>query len=151
MNSPVKPLPVTRCQRLVSYNGGKIGEIEMQRQNVMHNGCYQHWIIVRPEPSGQFTAQAAGLPEIRATNASREEAIKCVRMTLANWLVTGQLVSVQVPLPNPLLHFGGHIDPNDPSEQEFLNEMERLRREDLEQTFREYDQECSDSSSTPIT
>jgi hypothetical protein len=35
---------------------------------------------------------------------------------------------------NQLLHFPAHLDPNDPLEQEFLEELARRRREDLEQT-----------------
>jgi hypothetical protein len=43
---------------------------------------------------------------------------------------------------------------DDPLEQEFLNELARLRQEDLDRTLREYereDQGCSDSTSTPST
>ena len=52
---------------------------------------------------------------------------------------------------NPLPHFKGHRDPNDPLEQEFVAEMARLRREDYERTIREDEQECSNSSLTPTT
>ncbi len=52
---------------------------------------------------------------------------------------------------NPLLHFPSHLDPNDPIEQEFVEELARRRREDLEQTLREESQECSNSFSTPTT
>jgi hypothetical protein len=54
-------------------------------------------------------------------------------------------------VPNPVLNFHGHLDPNDPAEIEFMEEMARLKREDLERTLREYDQECPNSSSTPTT
>jgi hypothetical protein len=53
-------------------------------------------------------------------------------------------------VPNPLLNFHGHLDPNDPAEIEFREELARLKREDLERTLRE-DEECSNSSSTPTT
>ena len=53
-------------------------------------------------------------------------------------------------VPNPLLSFHGHLDPNDPASIEFMQEMARLKREDLERTLRE-DEECSNSSSTPTT
>jgi hypothetical protein len=62
-----------------------------------------------------------------------------------------QLMAGEVPNANPLLHFHGHLDPNDPLEQEFLEELARLKREDLERTLREDGQECSNSSSTPTT
>jgi hypothetical protein len=62
-----------------------------------------------------------------------------------------RLVADELQNPNPLLHFKGHLDPNDPLEQEFLEELARRRREDYEQAAREADQECSNSSSRPIT
>ena len=60
------------------------------------------------------------------------------------------LLAGEAPSANPLLHFDGHLDPNDPQVQEFVEELARRRREDLEQTLRE-DEECSNSSSTPTT
>jgi hypothetical protein len=57
----------------------------------------------------------------------------------------------EVPSANPLLNFPGHLDPNDPLEKEFVEELARQRRKDLEQTMREDDQECPNSSSTPTT
>jgi len=44
---------------------------------------------------------------------------------------------IEVPVPNPLLHFAGHLDPNDPLEKEFVEELVRLRREGIEETLRE--------------
>jgi hypothetical protein len=108
-------------------------------------------VVVRPEPSGQFTAEAVGLPEIRATCSDREEAIKRVQLALCDELVAGRLVSVEIPRQNPLLQFAGWLDPNDPEEQVYMAELARLRQEDLEQTLKEYDQECSNSPSTPTT
>jgi hypothetical protein len=123
----------------------------MQPSNTTQNGTLQHWVIVRAEPPGQYTAQAVGLLEIAATAATREEALERVRLLLADWLASGMLVPVEVPRGNPLLQWAGRTDPNDPNEQAYLHELARLRREDLEQTLREFDQECSDSSSTPTT
>jgi hypothetical protein len=108
-------------------------------------------VVVRPEPPGQYTAQVVGIPEIHATALSREVAIEQVRGTLMEWVAAGQLVQVEVPQGNPLMKWFGHADPNAPSERAYREELARLRREDLEQTLREYDQECSDSSSTPTT
>jgi len=45
----------------------------------------------------------------------------------------------EVPSSNPLLHFAGHLDPNDPVEQEFVQELARRHREDLDLTLREED------------
>ena len=121
----------------------------MSAPSTISPGAVQHWVVNRPEPSGQFTAQVVGLPELRATAATRDEAIEQVRAMLRDWVATGRLVSVEVPVANPLLHFAGHLDPNDPVEQEFMKELVRRRQEDLEQTLREDDQECSSSSSIP--
>lgn len=112
------------------------------------------FIVVRPEPLGQFTAQAVGLPEVRATAATREEALQQVRATLAEWIASGQLVALPIPPAHALQNFSGWIDPDDPGEKVFLEEMARLKAEDLERTLREYaeeDQRCSGSSSTPTT
>ncbi len=86
--------------------------------------------------------------------------------TIVSGVVTNGVVVLNSPLPegthvevrlatdaeantNPLLSFSGHLDPNDPMEREFRDELARMRREDLEQTLREDGQECSNSSSTP--
>jgi hypothetical protein len=116
------------------------------------NSIPSFWMVVRPEPPGQFTAQAVGLPEIQATAANREEAIAQVRAILHQWLTEGRLVSIEVSKENPLLRWSGYADPNDPNEQAYLEELARFRAEDLERTLREYEkegQQCSDSPSTP--
>jgi hypothetical protein len=61
------------------------------------------------------------------------------------------LLAEEMSSANPLLQFRGHLDPNDPLEQEFVEELARRRQEDLAQLLREDDQECSNSSSTPTT
>ena len=108
-------------------------------------------VLVRPEAGGQYSAQVLGLAEIRVTAATKDEAIQQVRRILDEWLATGQLVPVELSGGRFLSEGRGHTDPNDPLEQEYVKELARLRREDLEQTLREYDQECSNSSSTPTT
>jgi predicted RNase H-like HicB family nuclease len=123
----------------------------MAASTTIRNGSVQHWVVARPEPLGQFTAQVVGLPELAATAATREEAIEQVRGLIREWVATGRLVSVEVPITNPLLGFTGFIDPNHPLEQEFMENLARYRREDLERTLREDDEACSSSSSTPIT
>ena len=115
------------------------------------NGTLQHWIVGRPELSGQFTAQVIGVSELSATAPTREEASTQIRAMLSDWLASGQLMAIEVPCPNPALHFLEHLDPNDPLEQEFVEELARRRREDIEQTLREDVQECSNSFSTPTT
>jgi hypothetical protein len=111
-------------------------------------------VQVRPEPPGQFTAQAVGLPEIRATAASPEEAIDQVAIILKERLARGELVQIQLRRENPELNGSPCLDPNDPLEKEFLEDLKRFREEDLQRALGEYDSEdqaCSDSSSTPTT
>jgi len=115
---------------------------------------WQHLVVVRPSAPGQFTAQVVGIPEIRADAPCEDEAIEKVRQLLNEWLTTARWVTVEVPIPttgHPLLEAAGHADPNDPMEQEYLEEIARYRREVDERTQRDDEQACSGSSSTPTT
>jgi predicted RNase H-like HicB family nuclease len=123
----------------------------MQPFSTTLNEPLHHWVEVSSEPQGCFTAHLVGVPDLRATAATREEALEQIRTLISEWMASGRLVSIEVPRDNPLLRFDGHLDPSDPLEQEFLGQLARQRRDDLERTLREYDQECSDSSSTPTT
>jgi hypothetical protein len=103
-------------------------------------------VRIRQQSPGICTAEVIGLPEVQATAGSSEEAVREVKDRLQEWLLSGQLVPIELhPADSPPL------DPNDPLEQEFLKELERYRREDLERTLQEDDQQCSNSSSTPTT
>lgn len=126
----------------------------MPPTNTLQHESLRHWIIVRPEPAGQFTAQLLGLPELTVTAASRDEAIAQIRGRIIEWIALGHLVPVDIPKEHPLVRYHGWKDLNDPLEQEFLQDLARYRQEDLERTLREYEQEdreCSDTSSTPTT
>jgi hypothetical protein len=101
--------------------------------------------IHQPSP-GTYTAEVVGLPEVQATAASSQDAVGEVLELLERRLSSGQLVQVTLRPPPTAPR-----DPNDPLEQEFLEELERNRREDLERTMKEYDPQCSSSSSTPTT
>ncbi len=49
-------------------------------------------------------------------------------------LPEGACVEVQLltgDVPNLLLNFRGHLDPNDPAEKKFREELARIKREDL--------------------
>ena len=59
--------------------------------------------------------------------------------------------SLNGAIVNPLQAYAGRRDPNDPESQAFLEILAQRRRDDLEETIRELDQECSNSSSTPTT
>jgi len=113
--------------------------------------CASYLVLVRPEPSGQYTGELVGLPEIRATAATHEEAVRQVRQVLSQWLASGRLVAVAAPAEKPLLQGFGRADPREPLEQEFLEDLARFRQEDLQSSLRELDTECPNSSSTPTT
>jgi hypothetical protein len=123
----------------------------MAAANQPQNGAIQHWVVVRPDPPGQYTARAAGLPDVAATAATRDEALHRVQELLSALLASGQLVPLEVRPANPLLQAFGRTDANDPHEQAYLEELARVRQEDLERTLRELDQPCSNSSSTQTT
>jgi predicted RNase H-like HicB family nuclease len=110
-------------------------------------------VLVRQDSSGHCTAQVVGLPEIQATAATREEALGQVRDAAAAWLASGELVALPIP-PQPSLSKPTGWADDDVLEMEFLDELARLRRNDLERTLREDAEEdagCSSTSSTPTT
>src|SRR5271166_2520796 len=88
------------------------------------------------DPTGQFTAQVPGVPELSVTAQTREQAIEQLRRAVEEWLSSGRLVSLQLSTPSaPLKPPGWATD--DPLEQEFLGELSRMRQADLERTLRE--------------
>jgi hypothetical protein len=95
-----------------------------------------------------------GLPEVRATAATRDEALEQVRSVLRQWLASGQLVPIvlaEEPAPPPP---GPPADPQALLEREFLDDLAHARQQDLEQTLRAYkaeDGRCPNTSSTPTT
>src|SRR5262249_31263915 len=103
-------------------------------------------VRIRHPLPGTYIAEVVGLPEVQATAGSSEEAVREVRDRLERELSSGQLVPVELRSTPPVPR-----DPNDPLEQEFLQDLERFRREDLERTLNEDDQPCSSTSSTPTT
>jgi hypothetical protein len=107
----------------------------MQTPSTALDGPWRHWVVIQPEPPGQFTVQVVGVLELRATAATREEALQQVRLLLREWLASGRLVPIETAPENPLLRFQGHLDPADPLEQQFMEELARLRREDFEHTL----------------
>ena len=110
-------------------------------------------VLVRQDSSGCCTAQVLGLPEIHVTAATREEVLCKVRDATAAWLASGELIALPIP-PQPSLRKPTGWADADGLEIEFLNELARLRRKDLERTLREDAEEdagCSSTSSTPTT
>lgn len=110
-------------------------------------------VQVRQEGSGPYVAEVIGLPEIVATAASAEEAVAQVRDRLAQWFAAGKLVFLTVP-SHPPLKKPANWARDDQLEREFLDDLARMRQEDLERTLREDEQKdagCSSTSSTATT
>jgi hypothetical protein len=113
-----------------------------------------HHLFVRPAGSGGYTAGVLGLPEVRATGATEPQALQAVLKSLEEWLTTTRWVQVRVPQTGPgppVTQHAGFVDPTDPDQQEYLELLKKMREEDRERTLREYQEECSGSSSTPTT
>lgn len=125
----------------------------MKPTSISPGGDSSVLVQVSQEAGGQFLVKVPGLLEIQAQAATVEDALAEVRTLLAQRLSSGQLVSLTLPSLPPRCKPAGWAK-DDPLEQEFLDDLARLRRDDLERTLREYereDQGCSDTSSTPIT
>jgi hypothetical protein len=108
-------------------------------------------VLVRPEPSGQYTAQLVGLAEVRATAGTREEAIEQMRTQLRQALASGQLVTIEVPRDD-LVQQWEQWAQSDLEYNLYRQEIQRFRQEE-EERFRkeEADRPCSHTSSTPTT
>ncbi len=111
-------------------------------------------VIVREASPGQYSAVVWGNPEVRATGTTEQEAIEEVKRLLTEWMAKARWVRVDVPTPgyvHPALEFTGRVDPNDPTEKEYLEEIARYRRAVDEREQQEEPAWPSDSSSTPTT
>jgi hypothetical protein len=71
------------------------------------------------------------------TAATREQAVELLRRVVLEGLAAGRLVALHVLTPTAPLKPPGWAKA-DPLEQEFLEELARLRQADLERTLREY-------------
>ena len=60
----------------------------MSVAHTAQNGSVQHWVVGQMESSGEFTVQVVGVPELRATAATRAEAIERIRTMLGEWLAS---------------------------------------------------------------
>ena len=89
-------------------------------------------VIVRAEDTAGYVAQPIGLPELRVTAASEDEAVAGVRQALERWLASAKLVHVSVATGktgNPWLDAFGR-SASDPDFDEYLEELRRARRAD---------------------
>src|SRR5690348_9066187 len=89
-------------------------------------------VRIRQPAPGVYTGEVVGLPEVQATAGSAEEVVREVQNRLEHWFSSGHLVEIEIRRAPPAPR-----DPNDPLEQEFLEDLERFRREDLERTLKE--------------
>ena len=91
-------------------------------------------VIVRAEDVNGFVAQPIGLPELRVTAASEDEAVAGVRQALERWLASAKLVHVSVAAGktgNPWLDAFGR-SACDPDFDEYLEELHRARLTDTD-------------------
>jgi hypothetical protein len=89
-------------------------------------------VIVRAQDVDGYVAQPIGLPELRVTAASEEEAVAGVRQALERWLVSAKVVHVSVSVgttENPWLDAFGR-SANDPDFDAYLEELHRARLAD---------------------
>jgi len=89
-------------------------------------------VIVRAEAVDGYVAQPVGLPELRVTAASEDEAVAGVRQALERWLASAKLVHVSVAIEttgNPWLDAFGR-SASDPDYEEYLEAVRRARRAD---------------------
>lgn len=114
------------------------------------NGTSPWWVTIRSEGPGRFTAQAVGLPDVRASAATREGACARLQEMLSAMIAAGTLAPLELPVElaeAPKANW----DPNDAEMLEFMKILDDQAAEDLEQTLQEHDRECPNSCSTPTT
>ena len=80
------------------------------------------------QSNGQFEAALVGAPEVRATAASREEAIAALESTIAKRIEQGELVGLQIPRRGLSGLFGKYRD--DPTLAEIRDAAYRERDAD---------------------
>jgi hypothetical protein len=108
-------------------------------------------VRVREEPEGQFTAELLGAPDIRATAATRKQAIEQVRALLQEHVDLGSIAAIEIPRRNPVMEFAG-MWKDDPTFDDYLEEIRKFREEEDRRQGRVWEtEECSDTSSTPTT
>ena len=93
-------------------------------------------VKVHKEETNGYTAEVVGLSEIHATAATRDEALALVRAQLLERFAKEQIVPLALPLRLPTMKPAGWAT-NDILEQEFLEELARARRQDLESSLEE--------------
>jgi hypothetical protein len=57
----------------------------------------KHLVVVRADSPNHFTAQAVGIPEVKAEAATEADALDQVRISLVRWMAGTKLVRIDVP------------------------------------------------------
>src|SRR5207253_3026409 len=112
------------------YNGSQENKV-MQTDVLSSVALPAQLVRLHIELTGQVTAHVPGIPELSVTAATREQAVEQLRRSVAEWLSSGRLVPLHVAASSvPSKPPGWAKD--DPLEQEFLEELARMRQADLE-------------------
>jgi len=97
-----------------------------------------HFIVVREDSPGTFTAYPAGLPELTVIGKDRAEAVLGAREKMNDWFLAGNLVPVSLPgYPKRSSNADSDEDSTSYMQQLYEEELERSRRETQEHTFAE--------------
>ena len=91
-------------------------------------------VIVRAEDVDGYVAQPIGLPELRVTAATEDEAVAGVRQALERWLASAKVVHVSVETGktgNPWLDTFGR-SASDPDFDDYLEELRQARLADAD-------------------
>ncbi|MBI4316741.1 MAG: type II toxin-antitoxin system HicB family antitoxin [Chloroflexi bacterium] len=89
-------------------------------------------ILIRKQAKGGYVATALGWPEFVAEAATRVEALERIRATLAGLVARGELVEIELPLPQSLVPasyadtFGAFR--HDPTFKRFVNATRTYHR-----------------------
>jgi len=90
-----------------------------------------NYSVLIEEKAGFYSATVWGLPDCKASGATREEALKNVRQLLMARLEKAEIVSLEIELPkpeHPWMKFAGMFK-DDPDFDEVLADIEAYRRE----------------------
>ena len=109
-------------------------------------------VRVRQEPDGSFTAQVLGAADLQATAATREEAVEQLRARLQEPVNMDELLAIELPQQDPVMHgSAGHLK-DDPYFEEYLEDIRKFR-EEMDRREAEHSEpgQCSNTSLTPTT
>lgn len=103
-------------------------------------------VIIEEIKAGLYSATVWGLPDCKATGATREEALTNVRQVLTARLEKAEIVSLEMEIPkpeHPWMKFAGMFK-DDPDFDEVLADIKALRRErdaEMEAYYQQLDAE----------